>query len=179
MPIPLITSTPAAFATQAKVINAIAKALNSAIGSGGLKVTVSENKIILELATDLSIRNLDVSGILSVQGTGAFNSNVAIAGALDVGTNLDVGGITAIQGTLSVFDNVFFDQSLEVSGNLDIDGILAVQNNAAFYSNVAMSAGLSVGTSITIGGSALTRQTIQVCDGGVTKSMYVLGSATF
>jgi hypothetical protein len=121
MPLPTIAESPASFVPLAKAINTIARALNSATGTRGLKVTVSEGKIVFELAGTLDV---------DISGTAAFASEADWAFEADYAAN----------------------------------------------SNIANTV---VGTGVTISSELLTLRTIEVCDGGVTKSMYVLGSATF
>ena len=115
MPLPIIAESPAAFVPLAQAINTIAKALNSANGANGIKVTVSEGKIIFELASTLDV---------------------------------------------------------------DITGNAATADTAAF-ADVAAVANTVVGSNVTISSNVFTLRTLEVCDSGTPKQMYVLGTATF
>ena len=138
-----VDSAPAAFVPIAKAHNALADLIASMVGSNGVKVTVSEGRILIELS--------------GTGGTGSSSGGGGVPDPLTIDT-LTVTGNTQLSGYLRGTTATF-------TGDVDVDGDFTA--SWVFSNNFSVS------------GQTLTLQTVQVCDGGTTKSMYVLGSGTF
>lgn len=83
-----ITECPAAFAEFARKHNALVDMLAGATGANGIKVTVADNNLVLEIDAQAS---LTISG-LTVNGEVSATGDITATGNLVAGTELEVGG---------------------------------------------------------------------------------------
>lgn len=160
-----VTTAPLALAPTAQSHNALVALIESMVGDNGVKVTVSEGRILIELSGTKGPGNSN-SGSSGGGGGTPFNNELHY----DDGTiQIDIDG-----------DGI----SVTASGNtftIDDDGILQWTNGT----NSVVIEGDDIqitGTSgaLTIGFSDITRsmgiKTISVCDSGTAKSMDIIAS---
>lgn len=142
----LVTQVPASFVTIGEKHNALVDLLRTMTGTGGCKVTFSENKIIINVPT-LSITSSDIPDPLTVDTI----YNTTFNGGAIYGSTLNVTTIASTDAGISSV--TAFDE-------------LAVLN-AGVASLQIMSASVTRNMSI---------KEIDVCSGGVAKKMLILAS---
>ena len=193
MPLPIIEQSPSAFVPLAQAINTIARALNAASGTGGLRVTVSEGKIIFELAGALDVDITGHAATATEADFAYFADTAAFANVAYDAYAVPASGITGNTLPAGVTGS-----SLTTLGNLVSLEVVGISNLAAVYctglsvnfssgaSIVCSSTGFSVNTgtkSLVISFASITHdmsvREIDVCDSGTPKQMLVLGSAPF
>jgi len=145
-----------AFAPFKSKHNALVEAIEGMEGRGGIKVVISEGKIIISPGAQ---------GPIPTTGGGAGGG-----GGSTIATELHFNNGT-VQIDIGPLDGIFF-QYIPNGNTVEVTptgGLIVTDGTTGFE--------------IDLGTSAITHnmgiQTIDVCDAGVAKSMLVIGSATF
>lgn len=164
IPSVLIEEAPAAFAPLAKKHNALAKIIAALSGAKGIKVTVSENNIVIEGQSNGTI---DVVGSDGTLNAVPKSSTWVTPTTTSFPTHLQVGASTAARALIN-------DNEVSVVNAAGTAYAALLQNEII----------LETGSfTLSIAAADLDRdisiRTIDVCDSGTPKLMDIIGSAPY